>query len=248
MVSLMLKFIEMEFFKLKNSKVFLLILLGSIAPAFLVHFGFSGRIDYGEKITFALLSGQTNLYMLAIFGLFLTTIVVSYMFSREFNEHTLKSILPTPISRSKYLIGKSAAFLIWILILCSVCFFSPVIFSYITGVEGISANLILKYYGEMLIGGVLLFMVMTPIMFISMLMKSMVPAMICAATLSLGNLFAYGHDPAVFYPWILPAIVSSGEIVEYTSNISMVYGLIAITFIAGLGLTYYHLTQKDIRL
>ena len=51
----MLKFIEMEFFKLKNSKVFLLILLGSIAPAFLVHFGFSGRIDYGEKITFALL-------------------------------------------------------------------------------------------------------------------------------------------------------------------------------------------------
>ena len=70
MVSLMLKFIEMEFFKLKNSKVFLLILLGSIAPAFLVHFGFSGRIDYGEKITFALLSGQTNLYMLAIFSLF----------------------------------------------------------------------------------------------------------------------------------------------------------------------------------
>ena len=244
----MINFVLMEFFKLKNSKVFILSLLGSLAPVLLVYLVFPGRFDYGEPINFAFLSGQTNLYMLSIFGIFLTTIVVAYLFSREFNEHTLKSIIPTPISRSKYLIGKSIAFLIWILILCSVCFFASVLLAYVTGIEGITINLILKYYGEILLGGFLLFLVMTPLMFISMLMKNMVPAMITGAILTFGNLFAYGHNEGIYYPWILPRIISAGEIAQYTSNTTIIYTIILITFIIGLGISYFYLNKKDIKL
>ncbi len=248
MVKFMINFVLMEFLKLKNSKVFILSLLGSLAPALLVYLGLAGRLDYGEPINFALLSGQTNLYMLTMFGIFLTTIIVAYIFNRELNEHTLKSIIPIPISRSKYIIGKSITFLIWILILCSVCFFASVLLSYITGVEGMTMNLILKYYSELLFGCFLLFLVMTPLMFVSMLMKNMIPAMISAAILTFGNIFAYGHEQAIYYPWILPSVISSGEIVNYTSNMTIAYAVVLITFIIGLGASYIHLTKKDIKL
>lgn len=239
----MINFVKIEFFKLKNSKVFLLSLLGSLAPAILVFLGLSGRFE-----DFALLSSYTNLYMLCFFGIFLTTIVVAYLYSRELNEHTLKSILPTPISRSKYLIGKSIVFLIWILILCSICFFASVLLAYITGVNGMTFNLVLKQYIQMIFGGSLLFIVMSPIMFISMLMKNMVPAMITAAVLSFGNIVAYGQSQAIYYPWILPTIISSGEITQYTSNMTIVYSIILITFAIGSILSYLQLTQKDIQL
>lgn len=100
----------------------------------------------------------------------------------------------------------------------------------------------------MLFGGLLLFLVMTPVMFISMQMKNMVPAMITAAILTFGNIFAYGHEQTIYYPWILPSMISSGEIVQYTSNMAIVYAVIIITFIIGLGLSYFHLTQKDVKL
>ncbi|MDO5823787.1 ABC transporter permease [Methanobrevibacter sp.] len=244
----MLNFVRMEFFKLKNSKIFLLSLLASITPALLVHLGLSGRLDYGEPITFALLSSQTNLYMLCIFGVLLITIAVAYLFSREFSEHTIKSVLPTPISRAKYLLGKSVAFLIWILILCTVCFIASLLLSYITGTVGISVDLILKYFSEMIFGGFLLFLVMSPLIFISMLMKNMVPAMIAAAILTFGNIIAYGHSQAIYWPWTLPAIASAGEIANYTTDPFIVFFIISATFIVGLSLSYLYLTKKDLRL
>lgn len=244
----MLKFIQMEFFKLKNSKMFLLTLLGSLAPTLLVYLGFVGRLDFGESINYALLSGQTHLYMLGVFGVFLTTVIVSYMFSREYSEHTLKSIFTAPVSRSKYLVGKSVSFLIWILILCSVCFITSTILCIVTGVDGLILNLFSKHFSEMLIGGCLLFLVMTPLMFIAMLMRSMVPAMIVAAILSFGNIIAYGHEEAIVYPWILPTMLSSGEITSLTSNLTIPYVVVLITFVVGLVLSYVYLTQKDVRL
>lgn len=244
----MLKFVEMEFLKLKNSKVFLLTLLGSLAPALLIYLGFAGRVDYGEPLTYALLSSQTNLYMLGIFGIFLTTIVVSYIFSREFNEHTLKSIFPSPVSRAKYLIGKFISFIIWVLILCSVCFFASTLLCYATGISGLTVDLFLKYYGQMLFGGFLLSLVMAPLMFISMLIKNMVPAMISAAILTFGNIIVYGHEQLIYDPWMLPSIISSGEIVQYTSNLAIPYSVIAIAFVVGIILSYVFLTQKDVRL
>lgn len=43
--------------------------------------------------------------------------IAAYLFSREYTESTLKTILPIPISRTKLLIGKFCTLLLWIVML-----------------------------------------------------------------------------------------------------------------------------------
>ena len=120
----MLTFIRMEFLKIKRSKLFYISLLSGIAlpifmfiSAFYIH-----ALDSNRVLLFSSYLTNLNMYMNAVLAVFLFCIIVSYLFGREYAEHTLKSILTRPVSRKKYLCGKFLMFLIWILILATVSF------------------------------------------------------------------------------------------------------------------------------
>lgn len=242
----MLNFIKMEFLKLKHTKLFLLSLLCSFAPSLFVYLGIIGSGDTGITLKYFL--SQANLYLLCIFGVFIFTIFASYTFGREYNDHTLKSILPIPISRLKYLIGKSVFFLIWILILCAVSSLAAMIFSMVLGVSGFSFMIFLEWFIRALFGGCLLFLVLTPLIFLGIYVKNMVPAMIVAAILTFGNILVYGHKELVFYPWALPTVISSGEIFQYTSQLYIPSIVLLITFVIGVVLSYWAFVKKDVAL
>ena len=107
----MFTFIEMEFLKLKRSKIFLLSLMGAILPPFLM---FIAVTSFDEGQTFEALFTNVNMYMSAMFAVMIFAIIISYLFGREYNEHTLKTMLTIPVSRSKFLLSKYVMFLIWI--------------------------------------------------------------------------------------------------------------------------------------
>ena len=88
----MYNFIEIEFIKLKRSKIFILTLLGAIFPSFLLFL--SAKFgEFTETITLETFLSQVNMYTSLIFVILLFTIIMSYLFGREYNEHTLKTIL-----------------------------------------------------------------------------------------------------------------------------------------------------------
>ena len=74
----------------------------------------------------------------------------------------------------------------------------------------------------------------------------MVPAMVGGATLSLINLMIYGQNWAPFVPWVCPYLIASGEILEYSTNIMVSYGVILATFLIGLAISYIYFTKKDV--
>lgn len=241
----MLTFIEMEFLKLKRSKIFLLSLLGAILPPLLM---FIAVTSFDEGQTFEALFTNVNMYMSAMFAVLIFTIIISYLFGREYNEHTLKTMLTIPVSRTKFLISKYVMFLVWIVILTGVTSMSTLIFGFVAGLDGFSINLFAESFAQLLYANVLLFLTFSPFVFISLFITNMVPAMVGGAGLSLVNLLVYGQNWAPFVPWVCPYLIASGEIVEYSASVSVSYGIILATFLIGIVISYVYFTKTDVSL
>lgn len=241
----MLTFIEMEFLKLKRSKIFLLSLMGAILPPLLM---FIAVTSFGEGQTFEALFTNVNMYMSAMFAVLIFAIIISYLFGREYNEHTLKTMLTIPISRGKFLMSKYVMFLVWILILTVVTSISTLIFGFMAGLEGFTVKLFIDSFVQLLFANVLLFLTFSPFVFLSLFITNMVPAMVGGAALTLVNLMVYGQNWAPFVPWVCPYLIASGEIAEYSTSISVSYGIILATFIVGMVISYIYFTKKDVSL
>ena len=238
----MITFIQMEFLKLKRSNIFL---IGAIIPPLLMFIAVSA---FDEGNTFEMLLSNVNMYMSALFAVLLFTIMISYLFGREYNEHTLKTMLTIPVSRGKFLISKYVMFLVWILILTAVTSLSTLVFGFIAGLDGFTVKLFIDSFGQLLIGNVLLFLTFSPFVFVSLLITNMVPAMVGGAGLTLVNLMIYGQTWAPYVPWVCPYLIASGEIAEYGISIALPYGIILATFIIGLVISYLYFTKTDIAL
>ena len=241
----MLTFIEMEFLKLKRSRIFLLSLMGAILPPLLM---FIAVTSFDEGQTFEALFTNVNMYMSAMFAVLIFTIIISYLFGREYNEHTLKTMLTIPVSRAKFLVSKYIMFLVWIVILTIVTSISTLIFGFAAGLDGFSIKLYADSFAQLLYGNVLLFLTFSPFVFISLFITNMVPAMVGGAGLTLVNLLVYGQNWAPFVPWVCPYLIASGEIAEYTTSITVSYGIILATFVIGLVISYIYFTKTDVSL
>ena len=241
----MLTFIEMEFLKLKRSKIFLLSLMGAILPPLLM---FIAVTSFEEGQSFEALFSNVNMYMSAMFAVLIFAIIISYLFGREYNEHTLKTMLTIPISRGKFLMSKYVMFLVWIVILTVVTSISTLIFGFAAGLEGFTLKLFADSFAQLLYSNVLLFLTFSPFVFLSLFITNMVPAMVGGAALSLVNLMVYGQNWAPFVPWVCPYLIASGEIAEYSAGIGVSYTVILATFVIGLAISYIYFTKKDVSL
>lgn len=241
----MLTFIKMEFLKLKRSKIFLLSILMAALPSVLM---FIATFAFDETQSFDALFSTVNMYMSALFAILLFSIIISYLFGREYNEHTLKTMLTVPISRGKFLISKYVMFLIWILILTVVTSLSTLAFGFVAGLTGFTLQLFINSFAELLFANILLFLTFSPFVFISLFITNMVPAMVGGASLTLVSLLVNGQSWAPYVPWACPYLISSGEIADYGVSLIIPYGVILVTFLIGIVVSYIYFTKKDVPL
>ena len=241
----MLTFIKMEFLKLKRSKIFLLSILMAALPSVLM---FVATFAFDETQSFDALFSTVNMYMSALFAILLFSIIISYLFGREYNEHTLKTMLTVPISRGKFLISKYVMFLIWILILTVVTSLSTLAFGFVAGLSGFTLQLFINSFAELLFANILLFLTFSPFVFISLFITNMVPAMVGGASLTLVSLLVNGQSWAPYVPWACPYLLSSGEIADYGVSLIIPYGVILVTFLIGIVVSYIYFTKKDVPL
>ena len=241
----MLTFIKMEFLKIKRSKIFLLSILMAALPSILM---FIATFAFDETQSFDALFSTVNMYMSALFAILLFSIIISYLFGREYNEHTLKTMLTVPISRGKFLISKYVMFLIWILILTVVTSLSTLAFGFVAGLSGFTLQLFINSFAELLFANILLFLTFSPFVFISLFITNMVPAMVGGASLTLVSLLVNGQSWAPYVPWACPYLLSSGEIADYGVSLIIPYGVILVTFLIGIVVSYIYFTKKDVPL
>ena len=156
----MLTFIQMEFLKLKRSKIFLLSVLMAALPSLLMYIA---TFAFDEVQAFDALFTNVNMYMSVLFAVLLFSIIMAYLFGREYNEHTLKAMLTVPISRGKFLVSKYLMFLIWILILTVVTSVTTLVFGFAAGLTGFTLKLFIDSFAQLLLANVLLFLTFSPL-------------------------------------------------------------------------------------
>ncbi|WP_299525778.1 ABC transporter permease [uncultured Methanobrevibacter sp.] len=240
----MITFIQTEFLKLKHTKIFLLTILGALSIPTLLYIG----LLTGEYASFQGILDYCAIYACVLFYILLFTIMISYLFSREYIEHTLKTILTAPTPKTKILTGKYLVFFIWGFLIITITFIGTIFCAYFGGVQDISLTAGLNSYKEMLISGFLLCLSFSPLIFISLIMPNMVFSMISGAVFSIINLFIYSTQYSPYIPWCSPYIISSNEIFNYSCNLTTSLAIILITFAIGLIISYIYFTKKDVSL
>ncbi|RAP51321.1 MAG: bacitracin ABC transporter permease [Methanosphaera sp. rholeuAM270] len=243
----MYNFIEIEFLKLKRSKILILTILGAIFPSFLLYL--SAKFgEFTETISLETFMSHVNMYMSLIFAVLLFTIIMSYLFGREYNEHTLKTILTAPTSRKMFILSKYSMFLVWILMITIVTTISALAFGYLASTTQLTINVVIDSFTELLFTNLLLFLTFTPLVFVSLKITSLVPAMIGGAVLTFSNMIISSSKYGIYFPWSCPYLIASGEITQYTTNCTTSYMIILATFLIGLIVSYTYFTRKDIPL
>ena len=242
----MLNFIQTEFIKLKSSRLFLL----SNIIVFLIPLLFVGiflianipRPQFSDlfQTVFQSLYSPLSIILFAVIG--------TYLFVKEYDEHTLKLIFTVPISKKKFLAGKILTFLIWVLILSIVLFISTIIFGFIGGISGLSLEVILTGLETFIGGSILVFLTMTPFIFIGLISKSIVPAAIGSAILfiltgTIGQAFKWAH----LIPWMIPSDIISG-IADKLYGMEISSLILIATFIIGIVLSWIYLEKTDVQL
>lgn len=246
----MFNFIEVEFLKLKHSKIFLLTLLGAIAVPSMMFLGLLYRkANYPEDIiTLQSFLYEINFLFLGLFVVMLFCLIIGYLITREYNEHTLKSILTFSISRTKYLVGKYLMSFIWILIVTLVAFLASIVFALIGGVSEVSLNIIMKMFYQYMLGSAILFLSMSPFVFISLIFKNVVPTVIGGSFIFISNSLLFEQDFAPLSPWLSPYLLVSGKISEYSYGTTLPILIIIATLIIGFLLSWIYFNKKDIPL
>ena len=107
------------------------------------------------------------LYIMLLVNIMIYVAIAAYLFSREYTESTLKTILPIPISRTKLLIGKFCTLLLWIVMLTLVTwagiFIVCGLYDAVFTLEGYSLLVAIVWLPKFLFGSILMFLTVSPV-------------------------------------------------------------------------------------
>src|SRR5699024_5817436 len=149
-----------ELLKLKRSSMFLLsIARAAVAPPVVVVATYVNEPSTSFKELFS----KVTLYSFFIIGSTLYRELTTYLFNREYLENTIKNILTIPVSRVSFIMSKTLLLFMWIMMLTMIAWFLTLFLGLLTQFDGLDISLLVESFKEFSIGGVLLFILSTPI-------------------------------------------------------------------------------------
>lgn len=231
-----------EWIKLKKSKIMLTGFLGTfIVPVFVMVMNLqrywssmkaSGSAPVEtNKIWLFNLYDDSLLFLMLVFAPLVMSVMATWLISREYTEKTLKTIFAVPISREKFFAGKLLIlfllillfmFLSWLEILAA-----AVIAGFFVKVE-IQIMTAVTYFFLMLKGGVLLYMITLPIVYLAMRTRGFIVPFCVMAVICMMNVVLSASPIAGIYPWTAAYLLVRGRMEGTAFSEGMAYGVIAV--------------------
>ena len=181
-------------------------------------------------------------FSLQSLSIIFTAVIINYLFTIDLDTHTLKSIIPLPISRSEYLVGKLSTLLVWMLALSLITIIASIILFAIVGAGGFDLMAILKEAALFLYGTVLLFLVLIPVAFVTVATNNTSAGLIASVLILFSTMLPI--DQMEYNPWVLPYKVTFGSGI----NVILALGIILLVGIIGYGLLRWVFFNRDIQL
>lgn len=241
----MLDTVAMEFKKLKKNTIVRLTFLGNMVPPVLYFLIYLNQKSNGYAVTLNDMLSQTSAFNFIFFGILIYSLISSYIFSREYEDDTLKSLLSIPVSRNKVITSKLVVISMEIFSLVAISYVSCVLFSVLGRFEGISYEIILKYMASYVKGYLATLPLMPSIIFVTFLFKKYIPAMIFAIVMSTVNIAIVSSKYAQLFPFTIPyTFIENAKYKDYSPVIS--YLILAVTCLVTLFLAFWYFSREDI--
>jgi len=132
--------------------------------------------------------------------------ITSWVFGREYTDHTIKDILALPSPRSSFVISKLIVIMVWGIMLTLVFFGAGLLFGVIAGLPGWSGEMIGQILYKLTMVSLLSILLCTPIAFFASCSNGfLLPVGIVILTMLMANFTGLlGVGP--YFPWSIPAM------------------------------------------
>lgn len=249
----LLNLVYCELLKLKRSKMIIISIADIMAtPCMMLIEALQNHFEHpNSTFTLSTLYDNSLLYVMLIINLMIYVAITAYLFSREYTENTLKTILPIPVSRSSFIISKFTILLIWVLMLTFFTWLGLLILSGIynavIGIDKFYFSVALKWLAKFLIGNTLMFFTISPLAYIAEKSKGLVVPMITSAIVVMANAALCNQKLGALSPWTSPYLIMSGKIKGTGYPIALSAIIIIFISLIGFLLTFRYFKKEDLK-
>jgi ABC-2 type transport system permease protein len=142
--------------------------------------------------------------------------ITSWIFGREYTDHTIKDILALPASRSSFVISKLLVIMIWGIVLAAIFLAAGLLFGRIAGISGWSNQIFVSFLYKFTMATLLSLLLSTPIAFFASSSNGfLLPVGIVILTMLMAN-FTGLIGMGSYFPWAIPGMfcVAPGAPIE----------------------------------
>jgi len=159
--------------------------------------------------------------------------VTSWVFGREYIEHTITDLLALPVRRSSIVVAKFIVVLLWCSVLISVLFFSGLCMGLTIGIPGWTKEVFYHSMHIFFLTSYLTVLLSTPVAFIATASRGIIaPIGFVILMLIVAQLTAVvGWGP--YFPWAIPGIFTVPPGTEGMQIVPSSYFVLVITSLAG---------------
>ena len=249
----MLNLISCELSKLKRSKMVLISILGVMSTPFMMFIESLQAHFNRPDLVFTLsdIYSDSILYIMLLSNIMIYVAITAYLFSREYAENTLKTILPIPVSRAKLMAVKFCTLFIWTSILTIATWAGILtlsgIYHALFRMEGYSLLVAIDWLPKFFLSNILMFLTVSPFAFIAQKTKGFVAPMIASAVIVMGSAALSNHKWGALYPWTATFFLLEGRIPDRGYRIPLVIAIVLLVSIAGFLLTFNHFKKEDLK-
>jgi len=201
-----------------------------------------GLISMKAQLAAGVADWPTHLGMLlmgtAIGGLILFSIITTWVFGREFSDHTVKELLALPTPRYVIVTAKLVLIAVWVLILSLLIFGAGIIIGLLVDIPGWSPGLVWSSFGRLLVVVCLLYLLMPAVAFFASLGRGyLLPlgwAFLSMVLAQIAGVLGWGE----WFPWTVPGLLTDLNGVPTSPLPLHSYLVVVLAFVVGIAITY----------
>ncbi|HKJ92997.1 MAG TPA: ABC transporter permease [Longimicrobiales bacterium] len=177
-------------------------------------------------------------------GMVLLAVIAAWVFGREYAEGTAKDMLSLPVARHWFVAAKLAVVFVWFAALLVLFLAESFLVGAALGLPGLSLPLAVSSVSDVLLAGVLGFLLAPVVAWIATLGRGyLAPIGFAIFMLLMGNVFG-STGWGKWFPWsIVPML--AGMMGPKTDVAAGSYIVVGLTFVVGLGLTLWQVRYAD---
>lgn len=197
----------------------------------------SGAADWPAFLSFIVVMG-------AVGGLILGSVIVAFVFGREYTEGMAKNMLALPIPRSWFVLGKLVVSAVWFALLTLWLIVAAWIAGTVLGLTGLTPGIFIAAGARLMLLALMAFCCAALVAWIAVETRGyFAPMGFAIFTLVLANVFAHTGWGA-YVPWTIVGLYSGAAGPETVPGAGSV-AVIVLTFLIGTGLTIRHEVYAD---